>query len=390
MRIVFLTNILTPYRVYFFDQLYKTLKEEKGELKVLVMTDSLPLRPWSYDSLKRDYTELLKGIKFTIGSHQYMSNLSARNSILLFEPDALIVAGSWTYPTTWEVLLSQRVTKKTQVFFWTESHNHTGLPNSTKTRPAIRKIKQSLINRFDGFCLPGKYALETVSELVDISQKRIIRLPNLVDNEYYEKANELRENKFELRSIRGIPSDRFVFFTPARMRDLKGQLPFFQNVVDAVKDKPVTFVLAGEGPDRDAIEQIGEENNLDVRIYDYQNQEQIRDWLALSDAFLLPSLSDPNPLSNIEAAWAGLPLCVSRYVGNGPELVEDCVNGVVFDTLDKHSVCEKIGFVLNQDKAWIETAGQLSHIKAKEGFESLKESKRFVCALRTSMLNNNH
>jgi glycosyltransferase involved in cell wall biosynthesis len=381
MKIAFLTNILTPYRVFFFDQIYKTLRKEKGDMRVFVMTDSLPLRPWSFHELKREYTILVKGIKFTLGSHQFMSNIVVKKQILSFSPDVLIVAGSWTYPTTWEVMLDKRITKNTKTLFWTESHNHTGIANSTKTKPAVRKIKQNLINRFDGFCLPGEYALETVSQIVDVNCKTIIRLPNLVDNEYYNEANSMRGRKDALRIEKGIPIDRFVFFTPARMRDLKGQLPFFRNVIDAVANKPVSFILAGEGPDKDAIKDIGTQNKMDIRIYDYQSQEQIREWLSLSDAFLLPSLSDPNPLSNIEAAWAGLPLCISCYVGNGPELVEDGVNGVIFDTLDRNSVCEKIEFVLNQEESWLEKAGRSSHQKAEEGFEAEKESVKFIKSL---------
>lgn len=381
MRVAFLTNILTPYRVFFFDILYELLG--LNNLKCYVMTEMLPLRPWSYSDLKREYTELLKGKQLFFRGNDYLFSYNAIKAVSEFAPDVLIIAGSWTYPTTWAVMLSGKVKKKTKIFFWTESHNHTGVSNSTKTRPAIRKIKQVILKKFDGFCLPGKYALETITELIDLSQKKIVYLPNIVDNNFYSKANILRERKCELREEREIPEHNFVFFIPASMRQLKGQTPFFENVVDVVKDKPITFVLAGEGPDKNKIERIGKENDLDIRILDYQNQTQIREWYALSDAFLLPSLSDANPLSNIEAAWAGLPLCISCYVGNGPELVEDGVNGVIFDTLNKRSVCEKIEFVLEQDKEWVKKAGLLSHNKAEQGFDSIRESKKFVNTLET-------
>ena len=389
MKVAFLTNILTPYRVYFFDLLYEILKAENGDIRVFVMTKSLPLRPWNYDKLKREYTVLLKGIKFTVGSHQFMSNWMIRRAIVSFAPDALVVAGSWTYPTTWEVMLSKKITDNTETFFWTESHNHTGIPNSSKTKPMVRKIKKHIMNRFDGFCLPGKFAQETISEFVDISRKIVIPLPNLVDNNYYDVANNMREKKRELREERNISTDRFVFFTPARMRDIKGQLSFFTNVVDAVKNKHITFVLAGEGPDKEAIVKFGKENHIDIRVYNYQNQDQIREWFALSDAFLLPSLSDPNPLSNIEAAWAGLPLCISCYVGNGPELVEDGVNGVIFDTLNKDSVCTKIGFIISQDKEWLKRAGQSARQKAEEGFDSFNETNKFLTSLK-EMIGHDH
>ncbi len=378
MRIALLTNILTPYRCSFFDKLHESLKKSNGGLCVFVMTESLPLRPWTYQDLSRDYTELLKGYKCTLGKHEYLYNQSVAKRIRAFEPDAIIVAGSWTYPTTWRLIFSQRLKRICPVYFWTESHNHTGIDNKSKSSGFIKWIKQLILKQFDGFCVPGKFAQENIQEQINIDDRQFIHLPNLFDNNYYSKALEMRKNKTALRKTHGLDSDTFVFFTPARMVEVKGQIPFFSNVADAVKNRKVTFILSGEGPDKENIEAIAKQNNLDVRIYPYQNQEQIREWLALADAFLLPSLSDPNPLSNIEAAWAGLPLCISCYVGNGPELVEDKVNGVVFNTLNADSVTDKIRFILDHDDVWLLKAGNISHQKAENDFEATKETEKFI------------
>lgn len=94
MKLAFLTNILPPYRVYFFDQLNAQLGGEN--LKVFVMTDALPLRPWNYHDLKRDYTALLSGKKIIWHGNDYLFSSDAVKSILKYSPDALIVAGSWT------------------------------------------------------------------------------------------------------------------------------------------------------------------------------------------------------------------------------------------------------------------------------------------------------
>jgi glycosyltransferase involved in cell wall biosynthesis len=59
---------------------------------------------------------------------------------------------------------------------------------------------------------------------------------------------------------------------------------------------------------------------------------------AQADGFCLPSLSDPNPLSVIEALWAGLPLLLSTKVGNHPECLEQGKNGFAFDPLKASSV----------------------------------------------------
>lgn len=378
MKVAVLTNILTPYRIRFFDQLQNVLRKEQGSLKVFVMTAELPMRPWTYQDLQREYTELLKGRKYFYKGNDYLINPSVVRRIMDYAPEILIVAGSWTYPTFCFAAFSKKIKRRCKILLWTESHDHTGIRNSSKVNPFVRKIKKVIFSQFDGFCIPGEYAFEMISNYVDIDKKLTIKLPNLVDNHFFDLANDMRKDKDSYRKHKGISDDVFVFFTPASLYSLKGHLPFFINVTEAVNGKNAFFVLAGEGPDEQLIRNCIRKNNIRAFFCGYQNQEQIREWLAISDAFLLPSLSDANPLSNIEAAWAGLPLCVSCYVGNGPELVEDKVNGVIFDTLNGESVCEKINFILNQNTDWLVHAGEISHQKARKGFDLDNETQRFV------------
>lgn len=43
---------------------------------------------------------------------------------------------------------------------------------------------------------------------------------------------------------------------------------------------------------------------------------------SISDVFVLPSISDANPLTCIEALWTELPLFISENCGNYPEVIE--------------------------------------------------------------------
>ena len=381
MRVAFLTNILTPYRISFYDEVDRQLKISGGEVRVFTMTDSLPLRPWSFNELKRSYTYLLPGKKVFIGANDYLLNPSASKEIGLFSPDILIVAGSWTYPTFFLVAYSHRIRKNSKRLLWSESHNHTGINNQSKTNILVQYIKKTVFNKFDGFCVPGRYARETIGHLISLEGKRIVTLPNLVDSEFYNATKLLREGKERLRQSRNIRRERFVFVCPARFVDLKGIVPFLSNVANTEDIEKATFVFVGGGPEKDKIIDIAHQNSLDVRVYEYQTKEQVREWLALADAFLLPSLSDANPLSSIEAAWAGLPLCLSCYVGNAPELVDEGVNGVVFDTLSKESVSHQIAYVLKQSGEWYENAGRVSNWKARRDFEIQGKTRDFLSDL---------
>ena len=114
----------------------------------------------------------------------------------------------------------------------------------------------------------------------------------------------------------------------------------------------------------------------------YCKQDMVRDLYALADVFLLPSLQDPNPLAAIEAAFTGLPLLVSKYIGNAPELVKNKINGIIFDTVSKESVSEAMNFILNVDSAWLVKAGNSSHEIAMEGFQCEIETSKLIQQLK--------
>ena len=114
----------------------------------------------------------------------------------------------------------------------------------------------------------------------------------------------------------------------------------------------------------------------------YCNQDTVIEFYALSDFFFLPSLQDCNPLSAIEAAFAGLPLCVSIYTGNSPELIQPYKNGVVFDILDTEEVQACIYFLLNAAEECVSNAGRESLAIAQNSFACINETKKFLAQLR--------
>lgn len=374
MRIAIVTNILTPYRKSFYRELNTQLKKNHGELKVFALTESLPLRPWTFENLKEDFTELVPGKKVFIKGEDYLFNTAINNYLKEFGPDIVIIAGSWTYPTLWHILLHKD--KRVKYFFWTESHNNRATKVGT-SNPLILKIKKDFYNQFDGFCIPGKYADETVTYL--IGEKGIrVKLPNLVDNGFYSKARELRKSKANLREKYALSKEKIIFICPARLIKIKGIDLFLEHASSSPNIEKISFVIAGEGPEKDNIQKVSERHGLDVKLLGYCDQEMVRELYALADVFWLPSLQDANPLTSIEAAFAGLPLLVSKYTGNSPELVKEKINGITFDTLDKKSVNDAISFIVEKGQDWLIDAGRISNEIAKENFSCQIETRKLI------------
>ena len=126
------------------------------------------------------------------------------------------------------------------------------------------------------------------------------------------------------------------------------------------------------------IENTIKKTNLDVRLLGYQQQNIVMELYAIADFFVLPSLSDPNPLTCIEALWCGLPLLVSKHVGNYPEVIENGQNGYVFDYTKTTEAVGLITKLLHSSVEWKHKASRCSLLIASQYYAPEKVVKRLV------------
>jgi glycosyltransferase involved in cell wall biosynthesis len=154
---------------------------------------------------------------------------------------------------------------------------------------------------------------------------------------------------------------------------------FVGHVKDLWPDDLVLLV-AGSGPDAARTKSWLVENGMasKVRLLGHFKTEALLRLLAVADAFVLPSLSDPNPLSAIEAAWAGLPLLLSTHCGNFPELVVPGVNGWLFDPNNEAEV--RAGFAKFAGKSLQElrAMGDHSENRARKLFSTQSAVRAFL------------
>jgi len=94
--------------------------------------------------------------------------------------------------------------------------------------------------------------------------------------------------------------------------------------------------------------------------------------------FLLASTHDPNPLWIVEALHSGLPLLVSRRIGNFAEALKEGVNGWAFDPADSATAILQTKNAFTAEPATLAKMGARSRILAHDSWDSKATVSRFL------------
>lgn len=372
MNIAVLTNIATPYRTHFFDVLHEEVNQAGGDFRVFYMGDTEVGRPWRYPAFARPYTERLPGVHPRVKGVTFHTNWSVTSTLRRFGPDVILVAGAWLLPTNILVQLTRPLLRKPVTIFWSESHSRERRSQSKLIAKISIPLRRLIYESYDAIAVPGQFAEEHVRGISE-GDTRFIALPNVVDGTFYSQAAKRWSEQSDGPGHSGESlMGRLNMVIPARMIEKKGIRPFLEHLAsDPSLSERVSVTIAGDGPEEESIRALVSRNShLDVRMTGQVSPNAIVDLYADSDCFVLPSLADPNPLSVIEALWAGMPLLLSDKVGNWPECLVEDENGFVFDPESRASTLEGISRLLDKDGDWHARAHACSVRIAEERFDS--------------------
>lgn len=158
-----------------------------------------------------------------------------------------------------------------------------------------------------------------------IRPERLQVIPNSVDIERFRF--EPREEK------RSDPFFRVLFV--GRLDRQKGVDVLVRAAAELAD---VRFDLAGEGPERDAL-QAQARDLPNVRLLGFR--PDVPELLARADALALPSRWEGMPNVLLEAMAAGVPVVATRVAGSA-DLVEDGVNGLLVEPDDPRALASAL------------------------------------------------
>ena len=343
------------------------LAERQWNFEVWFMVHSEPGRNWNFSDTDFNFSHrFLRGVHLQIGSAPLHANPGVLHLLQSIQPDILLVAGGWINPT---VYLASRSAAAKKKVFWSESH----LGSTRRTGIASNLARGYALSRFNEFAVPGSLAEEYIRK--HTTPTRIHRLPNLVDPAIFRDKIVMARSR-----AKDNASNKRVLLISARLAPEKGLLQFLNSLqqLDRASLEKLTIAIAGTGPLLRKLKRWVASHSLDVRLIGHKTEAEMVMLYAEADAFCLPSLSDPNPLSVIEAVWAGLPLLLSSRIGNHPECLEDTTNGFLFDPFDCHSTISAISRWLQLSREEISNLGKHSLYIAQREFDPDQVIRRFL------------
>jgi glycosyltransferase involved in cell wall biosynthesis len=303
--------------------------------------------------------------------------------------DAFIVMG-WYLKS---YMLAVKACRAAGILVLARGDSQLRTPRPLLTRVGMEVRQRLLLRRFDGFLSPGQRHREYLRHF-GVPAEKIFFVPHFVDNERFAaQANQIRNEKVEIRKRWGIAEDAFValfvgkFIPRKRPTDLVRavQLLLSSNfdLPSSISDLPssasvrklhLLFVGSGElGAELrancnvvfDAEQSVVSSPVVSGRLpwasfAGFLNQTEIPKAYVAADVLVLPSESETWGLAVNEAMACDLPVIVSEAVGCAPDLVEEGATGFSYSNGDIALLARRLETLVQMKQRGHEFAGLLA------------------------------
>jgi len=181
-----------------------------------------------------------------------------------------------------------------------------------------QRRRQQVILRTPGIAIASRYMLENYRRL-GVAEDRLHLLP------YFPTAQKADPEAPSTRSC-GLQ-----ILLIGRLTELKGSTHLVRAlpIASRLLNRPLKLVVAGDGPERPALEKLAHQLNVDVQFTGWIGPAEREQLYRTSDLLVVPSTwSEPFGLVGIEAGCVGLP-AVGFAVGGIPDWLIAGVSGEI-------------------------------------------------------------
>lgn len=230
-------------------------------------------------------------------------------------------------------------------------------------------ITKYALQQSDGVTAVSRFLKQATIETFDFDQIEVI--PNFICPNHY-KRNIESPLRAELAG-----DDGQLLVHVSNFRPVKRPLDCVEILAKVrEQNKNARLVMVGDGPERSACEYRAEQLGVAEFVCFPGKKENIADYLAVADLFLLPSELESFGLAALEAQACEVPVIASR-IGGIPEVVTDGETGFLSDVGDVAKMSEDAARLLDDEDMRIEF-GKRSRALAIDRYHADKIIPRYV------------
>lgn len=312
VRVAVVSPEPTPYRAPLFDRVARV---DGLDLTVIYAAHSVAHRAWTVEPEHRHV--FLRGVSVPgaerLLRHQYPVTPGVVGALRNAQPDVVVVSG-------WSTFASQRAiawcrAHRVPYVLLVESHD---LGPRTTWRQAVKgAVVPRLLRAAANVLVVGSATRESV---VARGATSVRLFANTIDvAAWTARARSLERNR---------PDDDVLVLSVARLVPDKGIDDLIRAVAET-GDARLRLVVAGDGPEREALTELAAELGVRLTILGHVPEAELAQLYVDADVFALLSRHEPWGVAVNEAAASGLPLLLSDRVGAASDLLDADRNGFV-------------------------------------------------------------
>jgi glycosyltransferase involved in cell wall biosynthesis len=298
--------------------------------------------------------------------HDYPVTLGIHAALRDADPDVVVVSG-------WSTFASQAAVgwcraKRVPYVLLVESHDLG--PRAGWRRAVKGTVVPRLLRGAASVLVVGSAARESVVAR-GADPERVRVFANTIDVEAWaERVGRVDAQR---------PGDDVIVLSVGRLAPEKG-LDTLVRAVAAASDPRIVLTIAGEGPERVALERLARELGVRLVLLGDLDAEGLAAAYAAADVFALLSTHEPWGVVVNEAAASGLPIVLSDRVGAAYDLLRDGENGFVVPTGDERAAAAALARLAGDPDLRRHAGARSRELVADWGYGPSVEA--FVAAVR--------
>ncbi|MGE5465332.1 MAG: glycosyltransferase [Betaproteobacteria bacterium] len=239
-----------------------------------------------------------------------------------------------------------RTSKKWGVPLIVDVHGDSIFTHMVRDRLVGRKMTETLQHASKVVCISRN--LCNLAKDFGLPEDKIEYVPLGIDIGKYRPEQQDR-----VKNERGL-QDKIVILFVGQLIERKGVRHLLKSLAltEPALLRKCKVVIIGDGADRRHLEWLADKLGLEglVTFTGKVSDEELLDWYAAADVFVLPSLSEGRP-TVINEAMASECAVIASNVSGIPEQVADGCNGFLVPPADPVALARKIAYLLENENS---------------------------------------